>query len=89
MSLFLATRSGKSDDALPSPTKSTNKDYLEIIRILVKLTTTHPELVTAIGLCNFDSATTAEVCEFMLAATGSVGIVSNQVQVTSPLLTRA
>jgi diketogulonate reductase-like aldo/keto reductase len=58
-----------------------DKDYLEILAELVNITKTHPELVSAIGLCNFDSKHTDEVCEYLLAKQGAVGIVSNQVQV--------
>ncbi|WWD16945.1 hypothetical protein CI109_101377 [Kwoniella shandongensis] len=57
-----------------------NKDYLVIIKYLVQLTQTRPDLVSAIGLCNFDAKRTEEVCEYMVHETGEVGIVSNQVQ---------
>lgn len=56
------------------------KEYLDILVELVNVTKSHPELVTHIGLCNFDSQHTAEACEYLLAKTGSVGLVSNQVQ---------
>ncbi|XWX00497.1 hypothetical protein V2A60_008517 [Cordyceps javanica] len=56
------------------------KEYLDILVELVNATRSHPELVTSIGLCNFDSEHTAEACEYLLAKTGSVGLVSNQVQ---------
>lgn len=56
------------------------KEYLDILVELVSITKSHPELVTDIGLCNFDSQHTAEACEYLLAKTGSVGLVSNQVQ---------
>lgn len=48
---------------------------------LVKATQTHPELVSTIGLCNFDAEHTKEACEYVLNKTGDVGLVSNQVQV--------
>lgn len=57
-----------------------SKEYLEILLELVKLTKTQPELVSAIGLCNFDTEHTLEICQYMLERTGEVGIVSNQVQ---------
>lgn len=44
------------------------------------MTSTHPELVSEVGLVNFDAPTTEKVCEYMLEKTGHVGIVSNQVQ---------
>ncbi|KAJ4471062.1 aldo/keto reductase [Lentinula edodes] len=56
------------------------KDYLQILVELVKITKSHPHLVTAIGLCNFDSQHTEEACQFLLQETGGVGIVSNQIQ---------
>ncbi|CCF41305.1 aldo/keto reductase/Endoribonuclease L-PSP, partial [Colletotrichum higginsianum] len=56
------------------------KDYLNILVELVRLTAIYPNLVSTIGLCNFDSEHTVEVCEYLIAKTGSVGIVSNQVQ---------
>lgn len=49
---------------------------------LVGITRSHPELVSAIGLCNFDSEHTREACEYLLRKMGSVGLVSNQVQVS-------
>lgn len=49
---------------------------------LVKATKTHPELVSTIGLCNFDAEHTEEACKYVLEKTGEVGIVSNQVQVS-------
>jgi len=58
----------------------TNPDYLKVIQMLVDLTETHPELVTEVGLVNFDAAATETVCKYMLETTGKVGIVSNQVQ---------
>lgn len=60
-----------------------NSGYLQAIEYLVELTHTRPELVTAIGLCNFDAKRTEEVCQYMVAQTGSTGIVSNQVQASS------
>ncbi|KAI0146473.1 NADP-dependent oxidoreductase domain-containing protein [Pestalotiopsis sp. NC0098] len=56
------------------------KEYLEILAELVNITKSHPELVSAIGLCNFDSKHTKEVCEYLLEKQGAVGIVSNQIQ---------
>lgn len=58
-----------------------SKEYLEILRELVAVTHSHPELVSAIGLCNFDAKHTEEICEYLLSKDGKVGIVSNQVQV--------
>lgn len=63
--------------------KCSVKDYLLILAELVDLTKTHPHLVSAIGLCNFDAEHTQEACEYLIARTGKVGIVSNQVQVSS------
>ncbi|KAI1208584.1 aldo/keto reductase [Annulohypoxylon truncatum] len=57
-----------------------SKQYLDILVELVRITKLHPELVTSIGLCNFDSEHTEECCEYLIAKTGEVGIVSNQVQ---------
>ncbi|KAK0391648.1 hypothetical protein NLU13_1147 [Sarocladium strictum] len=54
--------------------------WLFILESLVRLTKSRPDLVRAIGLCNFDSQRTEEVCEHLLRTTGEVGIVSNQVQ---------
>ncbi|KAH6646278.1 aldo/keto reductase [Truncatella angustata] len=56
------------------------KEYLEILAELVNITRTHSGLVSTIGLCNFDSKHTKEVCEYLLAKQGAVGIVSNQIQ---------
>ncbi|KAK4549371.1 hypothetical protein LTR36_006368 [Oleoguttula mirabilis] len=56
------------------------KEYLKILAELVIITKTHPDLVSSIGLCNFDSEHTREVCTYLLEKTGSVGIVSNQIQ---------
>lgn len=47
----------------------------------MRITQTHPELVSAIGLCNFDTQHTEEACEYLVDKTGVVGLVSNQVQV--------
>lgn len=57
------------------------KEYLDILVELVRITQTHPQLVSAIGLCNFDAHHTEEACEYLLEKTGVVGLVSNQVQV--------
>ncbi|ORY35585.1 NADP-dependent oxidoreductase domain-containing protein [Naematelia encephala] len=54
--------------------------YLDVFAYLVDIAATRPELVTAIGLCNFDADTTAKICEHLLAVRGEVGIVSNQIQ---------
>ncbi|KAI0126153.1 aldo/keto reductase [Xylariales sp. AK1849] len=56
------------------------KEYLEILAELLNITKTHPELVSTIGLCNFDSKHTREACEFLLERQGAVGLVSNQIQ---------
>ncbi|CAD6581502.1 MAG: hypothetical protein CYPHOPRED_001593 [Cyphobasidiales sp. Tagirdzhanova-0007] len=56
----------------------TNEDYLRVIQILVDLTVSHPELVTEIGLVNFDARTTEKVCKYMIEKTGKVGVVTNQ-----------
>ncbi|KAK5634877.1 hypothetical protein RRF57_010590 [Xylaria bambusicola] len=56
------------------------KEYLDILVKLFSVTQTHPELVSAIGLCNFDSAHTQEACDYLLDKTGTVGLVSNQIQ---------
>ena len=56
------------------------KEYLDILVELVGLTKSHPELVGAVGLCNFDSDHTQEACQHLIEKPGSVGIVSNQVQ---------
>ncbi|KAL3302590.1 Aldo/keto reductase [Colletotrichum asianum] len=57
-----------------------SKEYLSILVELVRLTAVHPNLVSTIGLCNFDAEHTVEACEYLIAKTGSVGVVSNQVQ---------
>ncbi|KAI0018536.1 putative aryl-alcohol dehydrogenase [Xylariomycetidae sp. FL0641] len=56
------------------------KDYLQILAELVAITKSHAALVASIGLCNFDSEHTQEACEYLRATTGTVGLVSNQVQ---------
>lgn len=58
-----------------------SKEYLDILVELVRITQTHPELVSAIGLCNFDTQHTEEACKYLVEKTGQVGLVSNQVQV--------
>ncbi len=58
------------------------KDYLTILEYLLDITKSHPHLVTAIGLCNFDSDHTEEACIHLLQKRGEVGIVSNQIQVS-------
>ncbi|KAK5995991.1 hypothetical protein PT974_04413 [Cladobotryum mycophilum] len=57
-----------------------SKEYLAILLELVKITKSHPELVSSIGLCNFDSDHTDEVCEYIKSEIGEVGVVSNQIQ---------
>ncbi|KAI1088131.1 aldo/keto reductase [Rostrohypoxylon terebratum] len=57
-----------------------SKQYLDILVELIRITKLHPDLVATIGLCNFDSEHTEECCEYLIAQTGEVGIVSNQVQ---------
>ena len=56
------------------------KEYLDILSHLVSIAEAHPELVTSVGLCNFDSAHVEEACEHLLGRLGRVGLVSNQVQ---------
>ncbi|KAI0549615.1 putative aryl-alcohol dehydrogenase [Xylaria curta] len=56
------------------------KEYLDVLAKLISITKTHPELVSTIGLCNFDSAHVQEACEYLLLKTGEVGLVSNQIQ---------
>lgn len=51
---------------------------------LVNISKEQPGLVSAIGLCNFDAEHTDAVCSYLIGQTGSVGIVSNQIQVASP-----
>ncbi|KAI3614945.1 aldo keto reductase [Moniliophthora roreri] len=57
-----------------------DKGYLPVLVELVKLTKSHPSLVSNIGLCNFDAEHTEEVCEHLLSELGEVGVVSNQIQ---------
>ncbi|KAL1744469.1 NADP-dependent oxidoreductase domain-containing protein [Schizophyllum fasciatum] len=57
-----------------------SKEYLQILAELVKIAKAQPSLVSAIGLCNFDTEHTIEACEYLLKNVGEVGIVSNQVQ---------
>src|SRR5688572_15718665 len=64
-----------------------DEGWLFIIECLVRLTKSRPDLVKAIGLCNFDSERTAQACEHVLKTVGEVGIVSNQVQVCARNLT--
>ncbi|KAI0452643.1 putative aryl-alcohol dehydrogenase [Xylaria acuta] len=56
------------------------KEYLDVLVKLASVTKTHPELVSTIGLCNFDSMHVREACEYLLSKTGAVGLVSNQIQ---------
>ena len=46
----------------------------------MEITKTNPEILRAVGLCNFDAKTTEKVCRHLLQTKGDVGIVSNQVQ---------
>jgi aryl-alcohol dehydrogenase-like predicted oxidoreductase len=57
-----------------------DKLYLRILAELVSISKMNPELVKAIGLCNFDTKHLEEVCQHLLDVNGQVGIVSNQVQ---------
>ncbi|KAE9400219.1 aldo-keto reductase [Gymnopus androsaceus JB14] len=57
-----------------------NKDYLLILAELVRISKMYPELVSNIGLCNFDAGHTEEACLYMISEIGEVGLVSNQVQ---------
>ena len=52
------------------------------------ITRSNPELVSNIGLCNFDSEHTEEVCQYLQQQIGEVGIVSNQVQVSISKVSR-
>jgi aryl-alcohol dehydrogenase-like predicted oxidoreductase len=61
-----------------------DKLYLRILAELVSISKMNPELVKAIGLCNFDTKHLEEVCQHLLDVNGQVGIVSNQVQVLLP-----
>ncbi|KAF5391541.1 hypothetical protein D9757_002348 [Collybiopsis confluens] len=56
------------------------KDYLFILTELVKLSRSHPELISNVGLCNFDAEHTEEACRHILSEIGKIGLVSNQVQ---------
>ncbi len=47
---------------------------------LIEITKTNPELIRAVGLCNFDAAMTERICAHLVKIRGEVGIVSNQVQ---------
>ncbi|KID91679.1 aldo/keto reductase/Endoribonuclease L-PSP [Metarhizium guizhouense ARSEF 977] len=57
------------------------KEYLQILHELIGITKSHPEYLSAVGLCNFDAEHTDEICRYLMDKTGEVGIVSNQVQV--------
>jgi diketogulonate reductase-like aldo/keto reductase len=61
-----------------------SKEYLEILYELIGITKSNPELLSAVGLCNFDAQHTEEICKYLIDKTGEVGIVSNQVQVGQP-----
>ncbi|QLI67384.1 Flagellar radial spoke protein 5 [Metarhizium brunneum] len=63
------------------------KEYLQILHELIGITKSHPEYLSAVGLCNFDAEHTDEICRYLIDKTGEVGIVSNQVQF-SPIDTR-
>jgi diketogulonate reductase-like aldo/keto reductase len=56
--------------------KYSDKRYLTAIQVLRDLQ--EEGMITAIGLCNFDTIRTEEIC----ARFGKGSIVSNQVQVT-------
>ena len=58
-----------------------DKLYLRILAELVSISKENPELVKAIGLCNFDTKHLEEACQHLLNVNGQVGLVSNQVQV--------
>ncbi|KAH0598752.1 hypothetical protein MHUMG1_02863 [Metarhizium humberi] len=60
------------------------KEYLQILHELIGITKSHPEYLSAVGLCNFDAEHTDEICRYLMDKTGEVGIVSNQVQVRPP-----
>ena len=62
--------------------KYESKDYLQILEELVNISKSTPELVSSIGLCNFDSQHVEEACEYLIEKTGSASLVSNQVQVS-------
>ncbi|VUC33745.1 unnamed protein product [Clonostachys rosea] len=57
-----------------------SKEYLNILEEMILVSKEYPELLSSVGLCNFDSEHVEEVCQHLLDKTGSVGIVSNQVQ---------
>ncbi|KAK8922989.1 Flagellar radial spoke protein 5 [Metarhizium anisopliae] len=65
------------------------KEYLQILHELIGITKSHPEYLSAVGLCNFDAEHTDEICRYLMDKMGEVGIVSNQVQKQfSPIDTR-
>jgi diketogulonate reductase-like aldo/keto reductase len=70
-----------ADSICPLCVKHSNLDYLKAIQYLVELTESRPDLVTEIGIVNFDAKDTEQVCKYMIENIGKVGIVSNQVQV--------
>lgn len=49
----------------------------------MELTETRPDLLTEVGLVNFNAEDTETVCKYMIEQTGKVGIVANQVQVSN------
>ncbi|KAI2633248.1 aldo/keto reductase [Hypomontagnella submonticulosa] len=51
------------------------KEYLDILVELIGITKSHPELVSTIGLCNFDTEHLEESCEYLIAKTGSFSLV--------------
>ncbi|KAF3062071.1 hypothetical protein GL218_03976 [Daldinia childiae] len=55
-----------------------SKEYLDILVELVKLTKERPEILSAVGLCNFDSAHTEEACEYLLSKTGEFSLMDSR-----------
>ena len=60
--------------------KLDDERYFEVFEHLIAITKSHPKLIRAVGLCNFDATTTERICLHLLKVKGEVGIVSNQVQ---------
>lgn len=56
------------------------KEYLDVLVHLVQISQEQPELVSSIGLCNFDAEHVEEACKYIQDKIGTVGIVSNQIQ---------
>ncbi|ORX38993.1 NADP-dependent oxidoreductase domain-containing protein [Kockovaella imperatae] len=58
-----------------------DKRYLDVFVHLVQISQRDPDLLRAVGLCNFDTKTMVEICEHLNKTIGQeAGIVSNQVQ---------